>query len=111
MTSTARRVDKASHPGQHRLAASGGVARYRRGRGGGGGAASYDSAPAQDTTKTALTGMQAGQAVIVILAVLAVTNEYSTGMIRVTFIAMPRRLEVLAAKATVVGGLSLLAAT
>ena len=75
------------------------------------GAASYDSAPAQDTTKTALTGIQAGQAVIVILAVLAVTNEYSTGMIRVTFTAMPRRLEVLSAKATLVAGLSLLAGT
>jgi ABC-2 type transport system permease protein len=71
-------------------------------------AASYDSAPAQDTTKTALAGLQAGQAVIVILAVLAITNEYSTGMIRVTFAASPRRLEVLAAKATMVGGLSLL---
>ena len=73
------------------------------------GAASYDSAPAQDTTKTALTGIQAGQAVIVILAVLAATNEYSTGMIRVTFTAIPRRLHVLAAKTTIVGGLSLLA--
>jgi ABC-2 type transport system permease protein len=73
------------------------------------GAATYDSAPAQDTTKTALTGLQAGQAVIVILAVLAVTNEYSTGMIRVTLTAMPRRLKVLAAKATIVAGLSLVA--
>ena len=42
---------------------------------------------------------------------LAVTNEYSTGMIRVTFTAIPRRLEVLAAKATIVAGLSLLAST
>jgi ABC-2 type transport system permease protein len=75
------------------------------------GAATYDSAPAQDTTKTALAGLQAGQAVIVILAVLAVTNEYSTGMIRVTLTAIPRRLEVLAAKTIIVGGLSLLAGT
>jgi len=75
------------------------------------GAASYDSGPAQDTTKTALTGLQAGQAVIVILAILAMTNEYSTGMVSVTFTAIPRRLRVLAAKSTIVGCLSLLAGT
>jgi ABC-2 type transport system permease protein len=73
------------------------------------GAASYTSAPGQDTTKTALAGLQAGQAIMVMLAVLAVTNEYSTGMIRTTFTAVPRRLEVLVAKAIVVGGLSVLA--
>ena len=75
------------------------------------GAASYNSAPVQDTTKTALTGMQAGQAVLVILAVLAVSNEYSTGMIRVTFTAAPRRLEVLVAKAAIVGSMSVLVGT
>jgi ABC-2 type transport system permease protein len=45
------------------------------------------------------------------LAVLAVSSEYSTGMIRVTLTAMPRRHTVLAAKAALVGALVLAAAT
>jgi ABC-2 type transport system permease protein len=52
-----------------------------------------------------------GQAVVVILAVLAVSGEYGTGMIRVTITAMPRRTTVLAAKAAVVSGLVLVAGT
>ena len=43
------------------------------------------------------------------MAVLAVSSEYSTGMIRITLAAMPRRLTVLAAKAAVVTGLVLAA--
>ena len=43
-----------------------------------------------DTTKLSLTGIQFGQAVVAILAVLAFCNEYSTGMIRITLAAMPR---------------------
>jgi ABC-2 type transport system permease protein len=62
-----------------------------------------------DTTKLSLTGVYLGQAVVAILAVLAVSNEYSTGMIRVTLAAMPRRLAVLAAKAAIVGALALVA--
>ena len=42
-----------------------------------------------------------------IIAVLAVSGEYSTGMIRITLTAMPRRLTVLAAKAVLVAGLVL----
>jgi ABC-type transport system involved in multi-copper enzyme maturation permease subunit len=42
-----------------------------------------------------------------ILAVLAFTSEYSTGLIRTTFTAVPRRLSVLAAKAAVTGGIAL----
>jgi ABC-2 type transport system permease protein len=57
-----------------------------------------------DATKLSLTGVQLGQAVIAVLAVLAVGTEYSTGMIRTTLTAMPRRTTVLAAKATVVTG-------
>jgi ABC-2 type transport system permease protein len=53
----------------------------------------------QDTTKVALTGIDLGQAVIAILAVLIIAGEYSSGMIRVTLAAMPRRPLVLAAKA------------
>ncbi|MGI5184983.1 hypothetical protein ACQEVZ_52900 [Dactylosporangium sp. CA-152071] len=55
-----------------------------------------------DPTKTGLTGVQLGQAVVAILAVLAVGGEYSTGMIHGTLAAMPRRTGVLAAKAVVV---------
>ena len=44
-----------------------------------------------DPTKLSLTGVHFGQAVVAILAVLAVSAEYSTGMIRVTLAAMPRR--------------------
>jgi ABC-2 type transport system permease protein len=42
-----------------------------------------------------------------ILGVLAFTSEFSTGQIRTTFTAVPRRLEVLAAKAGVVGAVAL----
>jgi ABC-2 type transport system permease protein len=52
-----------------------------------------------DTAKLSLTGVQFGQAIVAILAVLMFGNEYSTGMIRVTLAAMPRRSAVLAAKA------------
>lgn len=62
-----------------------------------------------DTTKLSLTGIDAAQAVVAILAVLAISSEYSTGMIRTTFTAMPRRSAVLAAKAAVVTGLVLAA--
>jgi len=54
-----------------------------------------------DTTKLSLTGVEVGQAVVAILAVLGISGEYSTGMIRATFTAMPRRAAVLAAKACV----------
>ena len=64
-----------------------------------------------DTTKLSLTGVEFGQAVVAILAVLAITGEYSTGMIRTTLVAMPRRSAVLAAKAAIVGGLVLAAGT
>jgi ABC-2 type transport system permease protein len=64
-----------------------------------------------DTTKLSLTGVYLGQAVVAIVAVLVVCNEYSTGMIRVTLAAMPRRHTVLAAKAAIVGTLTLAAAT
>jgi ABC-2 type transport system permease protein len=46
---------------------------------------------------------------VAILAVLAISNEYSTGMIRVTLAAMPRRGLLLAAKAILVTGLVLVA--
>jgi ABC-2 type transport system permease protein len=64
-----------------------------------------------DVGKLSLTGVEFGQAVVAILAVLAVSGEYSTGMIRVTLTAIPGRLRMLAAKAVVVTGLVLVAGT
>ena len=58
----------------------------------------------QDTTKLSLTGIQLGQAAVAVLAVLAMSSEYSSGMIRITLTAMPRRLTALAAKAIVLAG-------
>ena len=60
-----------------------------------------------DPARLSLTGVQAGQAIVAIIAVLAISGEYSTGMIRVTLTAMPRRLTVLAAKAALITGLVL----
>jgi len=62
-----------------------------------------------DPTKLSLTGIQVGQAVVAILAVLTIGNEYSTGMIRITFAAMPQRLVVYAAKAVITAGTVLVA--
>lgn len=64
-----------------------------------------------DTTKTSLTGVMLGQAIVAVLAAAAMTAEYSTGMIRATIAAMPRRLVMLAAKAITVSVLVLAAGT
>jgi ABC-2 type transport system permease protein len=64
-----------------------------------------------DTAKLSLTGVQLGQAVIAILATAVICGEYSTGMIRATLTATPRRSAVLAAKATVLTLLVLPAGT
>lgn len=64
-----------------------------------------------DPAKTTLTGVALGQTVVVILAVGMVSGEYGTGMIRTTLTAMPRRLNMLAAKGTVVAALTLVAGT
>ncbi len=62
-----------------------------------------------DTAKLSLTGIQFGQAVVAILAVLVISGEYSTGMIRTSLTAMPHRVTVLGAKAAVLSGLVLAA--
>ncbi len=51
-----------------------------------------------DPAATVLGGYQFAQLAVGILGVLAVTNEYSSGMIRATLTAVPRRLPVLWAK-------------
>jgi ABC-2 type transport system permease protein len=65
----------------------------------------------QDITKLSLVGILLGQAMIAILAVLTISDEYSTGMIRVTLAAIPHRPDVLAAKAAILTVLVLAAAT
>jgi ABC-2 type transport system permease protein len=54
-----------------------------------------------DTTKMSLTGIILGQAAVAGLAVMFVTGEYSTGMVRTTLTAIPRRSVMVAAKAIV----------
>jgi ABC-2 type transport system permease protein len=49
----------------------------------------------------AQVGVQLAQLAIGVLGVLVITGEYSTGMIRATMSAVPRRLPVLAGKAVV----------
>jgi len=67
------------------------------------------SGSGQDPTKLALAGIYLGQTVVAVLAVLAISEEYGTGMIRVTLSAVPRRLALLAAKAVNVAGLAVVA--
>lgn len=64
-----------------------------------------------DVTRLSLAGTDVGQAVVAVAAVLAVTAEYGTGMIRTTLAAVPCRPAVLAAKAAVVAGLTAAAGT
>lgn len=52
-----------------------------------------------DLTQINRLGVELGQALVVILAVLVIGGEYSTGMIRTSLVAVPRRLTVFAAKA------------
>ena len=47
------------------------------------------------------TGVGLGQLAIGVLGVLIITSEYSTGVIRASLLAVPRRIPVLAAKAVV----------
>jgi ABC-2 type transport system permease protein len=61
-------------------------------------AATADGTPA-DTTRTILTGVQLGQAVVAVLAVQLIGTEYATSMIHTSLAAVPARLTVLAAKA------------
>lgn len=64
-----------------------------------------------DPAKSAFMGVTLGQAVVAILAVATVSGEYGTGMIRTTFTALPRRLNVLAAKGLVVAAMTVAAGT
>ncbi|MGW7256413.1 ABC transporter permease [Streptomyces sp. NPDC054834] len=54
-----------------------------------------------DPTRLVLSGVYLGQAPVAVLAVLTVSGEYSTALIRTTLTTVPRRPTVLAAKAVV----------
>jgi ABC-2 type transport system permease protein len=62
-----------------------------------------------DPTNDSYAGLAIGQLALGVLGVLAVTSEFSSGMIRATFAAVPRRRLVLAAKAAIVGVVTLVA--
>ena len=53
------------------------------------------------------TGLGFGQLAICVLGALTMTSEYSTGVIRASLLAVPKRLPVLAAKCAVFAGLIL----
>jgi hypothetical protein len=60
-----------------------------------------------DPTRRILVGFNLGQFAIGVLGVMFISAEYGTGQIRSTLSAMPRRPVVVAAKAIVMGGVSL----
>jgi ABC-2 type transport system permease protein len=65
-------------------------------------AASRDARAISDPVSFILgTGVGLGQLAIGVLGVLVITSEYSTGVIRASLLAVPRRLPMLAAKAAV----------
>jgi ABC-type transport system involved in multi-copper enzyme maturation permease subunit len=60
-----------------------------------------DQKAATDVVRLTLGGLHVSQVAIGVLGVLVISSEYSTGMIRATLSAVPRRRLVLAAKAAV----------
>lgn len=56
-------------------------------------------------------GMQFAQLALVVLAVMVITAEYSSGQIRSTLVAVPTRTPVLAAKAVVLAAVTLVVGT
>jgi hypothetical protein len=60
-----------------------------------------------DPLLASLRGVDGAQLAVGVLGALVITGEYATGMIRSTFAAVPKRLSVLWAKATVFGSVSL----
>src|SRR5712691_4711471 len=62
-----------------------------------------------DPTHDCFIGLVLGQLLLGILGVLAITTEFSSGMIRATFAVVPTRPLVLSAKAAVLGAVTLAA--
>jgi ABC-2 type transport system permease protein len=72
------------------------------------GSASRDATVISDPVSSLLgTGVSLGQLAVCVLGVLVMTTEYSTGVIRASLLAVPKRLPMLAAKATVFAALIL----
>jgi ABC-2 type transport system permease protein len=63
------------------------------------GALSAQEKAGVDVTRLSLAGLHLSQIALGVLGVLVITSEYSSGMIRATLSAVPRRRLVLAAKA------------
>lgn len=79
----------------------------------GGSAANFTHNPGNkagfDATMISLVAFfEIGQLIIAVIAALAITSEYSTGMIRTSLTAQPRRGRVYAAKAIVLTSLALI---
>ena len=89
------------------LAAAVSVGDVQPGPGGGGGGGRM---ALLDPTALSLAGAQLAGIILAILGVLVISGEYSSGMIRATLAAVPRRLPVLWGKAVVVGVVSLVVA-
>jgi hypothetical protein len=62
-----------------------------------------------DPTNSSLSGLVIGQLAVGVLGVLVITSEFSSGMIRATLAATPRRPLVLAAKAAILAAVALVA--
>jgi ABC-2 type transport system permease protein len=60
-----------------------------------------------DPTENSFAGLAIGQLAFGVLGALVITTEFSSGMIRATLAAVPRRPLLLAAKAAVLGGVAL----
>jgi ABC-2 type transport system permease protein len=60
-----------------------------------------------DSVAPSVSGVYVSQIAVVALAVLTISGEYASGTIRTTFTAVPRRRSVLAAKALVLGAVTL----
>ncbi len=65
------------------------------------GAASQAQLRADPVSGILSAGVQFGQLTVIVLGVLVITSEYSTGAIRASLLAVPRRIPMLAAKGTV----------
>ncbi|MEU5598672.1 ABC transporter permease [Streptomyces sp. NPDC020298] len=75
----------------------------------------YDRMPVRqrlsyDPTLVSFAGMTLGQLALIVFGVLVVSNEYSTGMIRTSLAAVPRRGTFLFSKIAVAAGLALVVA-
>lgn len=66
-----------------------------------------DPGSSMNTAQLLSAGYQVAQLVVAVLGVLTITGEYSTGMIRSTLAAVPRRVNVLAAKVLVLSAVVL----